>query len=573
MAVSPSSAPSAIDQKPSGLTITRRLTLMVGMAALMLVLMLVVNALGMRASIVEDRKAAVRNEVETAASVVRALVAEAKAGKIGTDEAKARAKEALSSMRYGNGDYIFVHDYDGISLVHAKSALVGTNMMDAKDSQGSPYMVNLIRAAREGGGYTSYYFPRAGESEPQPKIGYTVGIDDWRWEIGSGVYIDDIDDMFRSRLMWSALWALGFLAVLTLCGWAMAQGLVRPVRSLTAAMASLAAGNTSITVPAMTRRDEIGGMARAVDVFKKSMIESEGLRGEQDRQKLAAAAERKHDLDRLAQEFEREVGAIIETVSASASELETSAGSLTATATRAQDLATRVAAASEEASANVQSVASATEEMTSSVNEISRQVQESARIAGEAVMQVRTSSERVSELSKAASRIGDVVELISSIAEQTNLLALNATIEAARAGDAGRGFAVVAAEVKALAEQTSKATGDISVQIGGIQSATNESVEAIGGVSGIIGRLSEISSTIAAAVEEQGAATREIARNVQQAAGGTLQVSGNVADVQHGAVETGTASSRVLSAAQSLAADSARLKHQVSHFLATVRAA
>jgi methyl-accepting chemotaxis protein/aerotaxis receptor len=211
--------------------------------------------------------------------------------------------------------------------------------------------------------------------------------------------------------------------------------------------------------------------------------------------------------------------------------------------------------------------------MSSSVREISRQVQESARIAGEAVGQAQSTTERVSELSRAASRIGDVVELINAIAGQTNLLALNATIEAARAGEAGRGFAVVASEVKALAEQTAKATGEIGQQIGGIQTATQESVGAIGQISGTIARLSEISSAIAAAVEQQGAATQEIARNVQQAAQGTQQVSSNVGEVQHGASETGSASSQVLSAAQMLSRDSSRLKLEVGKFLDSVRAA
>jgi methyl-accepting chemotaxis protein len=211
--------------------------------------------------------------------------------------------------------------------------------------------------------------------------------------------------------------------------------------------------------------------------------------------------------------------------------------------------------------------------MSSSVNEISRQVQESARIAGEAVEQARGTTARVSELSRAATRIGDVIELINSIAGQTNLLALNATIEAARAGEAGRGFAVVASEVKALAEQTAKATGEIGQQISGIQAATEESVGAIREISGTIERLSEISSTIAAAVEEQGAATQEIARNVQQAAQGTHEVSSNITDVQRGASETGSASSQVLSAAQTLSSDSSRLKLEVGKFLDSVRAA
>jgi methyl-accepting chemotaxis protein len=211
--------------------------------------------------------------------------------------------------------------------------------------------------------------------------------------------------------------------------------------------------------------------------------------------------------------------------------------------------------------------------LTSSVGEISRQVQESSRVAGDAVEQAQKTNARVAELSKAASRIGDVVELINTIAGQTNLLALNATIEAARAGEAGRGFAVVASEVKVLAEQTAKATDEISQQISGIQAATQESVGAIKEIGDTIGRMSEISSTIAAAVEEQGAATQEISRNIQHAALGTSQVSSNITDVQHGASETGSASSQVHSAARSLSGESNRLKLEVGKFLDTVKAA
>jgi methyl-accepting chemotaxis protein len=263
----------------------------------------------------------------------------------------------------------------------------------------------------------------------------------------------------------------------------------------------------------------------------------------------------------------------VQTVSSTSNELESSASTLTGTAERGKQLATMVPAASEEASTNVQSVASATEELSSSVNEISRQVQESARMAGEAVQQARGTTERVSELSKAATRIGDVVDLINTIAGQTNLLALNATIEAARAGEAGRGFAVVASEVKALAEQTAKATGEIGQQISGIQIATRESVNAIKEISGTIERLFEVSLTIAAAVKNQGTATQEIARNIQHAARGTQEVSSNITDVEHGAGETGAGSSRVLSAAQSLSSDSERLKLELEKLLATVRAA
>ena len=353
-----------------------------------------------------------------------------------------------------------------------------------------------------------------------------------------------------------------------------ARGIIGPLAGLTAGMKELANGNFGVVLPGLERKDEVGDMAQAVEGFKLKAEEKARDEAEAKiKQDEVVVRQRKADMHKLADSFESAVGEIVETVSSASTELEASAGTLTTTAAHAQELTTMVAAASEEASSNVQSVASATEEMASSITEISRQVQESARMAGEAVDQARKTNERVGELTKAASRIGDVVELINTIAGQTNLLALNATIEAARAGEAGRGFAVVASEVKALAEQTAKATGEIGQQINGIQSATQESVNAIQEISGTIEKLSEIASTIAAAVEEQGAATQEISRNVQQAAQGTQQVSSNITDVQRGAGETGSASSQVLSAAQSLSSDSNRLKLEVGKFLNSIRAA
>jgi methyl-accepting chemotaxis protein len=381
------------------------------------------------------------------------------------------------------------------------------------------------------------------------------------------------------REMATAEWesmALGIGTILLLIGTSVFSffTIARPMRALSVSMEELAGGNFAVVLPGLGRKDELGAVAGAVEKFK--VVSEQKSRAEAEakiKQDQIAAQQRKADMVRLADSFEAAVGEIVETVSSASTELEASAGTLTSTAERAQQVTTMVAAASEEASTNVQSVASATEELSSSVNEISRQVQESARMAGEAVDQARVTNDRVSELSKAASRIGDVVELINTIAGQTNLLALNATIEAARAGEAGRGFAVVASEVKALAEQTAKATGEIGQQITGIQAATQESVGAIKEISGTIERLSEIASTIAAAVEEQGAATQEISRNVQQAAHGTQQVSSNITDVQRGASETGSASAQVLSAAQSLSSDSNRLKLEVGKFLDSVRAA
>ncbi|MBK5959911.1 hypothetical protein CCR97_17115 [Rhodoplanes elegans] len=367
----------------------------------------------------------------------------------------------------------------------------------------------------------------------------------------------------------------GVIVVLVLGGAAwITRSITRPLGALGGAMKELSEGHFDVALPGLGRKDEVGAMASAVEGFKIKAVEKAAREAEEKAAADArAAAERKAVMYRLADDFESAVGDIVETVSSASTELEAAASTLTRTAETTQALSTSVASASEQASANVQSVASATDEMTASVGEISRQVQESTRIAADAVRQAEKTDGRIGELSRAAGRIGDVVKLITAIAEQTNLLALNATIEAARAGDAGKGFAVVANEVKALAGQTGKATGEISQQISAMQAATQDSVVAIKEIGSTIGRIAEIAASIAAAIEQQGAATGEIARNVQQASQGTVAVARSIGDVSHGAGETGSASSQVLASARSLSSESCRLKLEVTKFLQTVRAA
>ncbi|MCE9648233.1 MAG: HAMP domain-containing protein [Parvibaculum sp.] len=351
------------------------------------------------------------------------------------------------------------------------------------------------------------------------------------------------------------------------------NAVAKPIRGMTAAMKRLADGDHRTDIPARERKDEIGAMAAAVQVFKDNAIEMERVKGEREEDERRAAAEKKRMMGELASSFESKVGSLVQSLSAAATEMESTASSMTSLAEQGNSKAMTVASASEQTSANVQTVATATEELSASIQEISKQVASSARIANQAVDDARATDGVVQELAVGAQKIGEIIQLINDIAGQTNLLALNATIEAARAGDAGKGFAVVASEVKSLATQTAKATEEISAQISQIQGATNQAVTAIKGIGTTIQEMSEIAAAIASAVEEQGAATLEISRNVQQAAQGTEEVSRSIVDVKQASTDTGTASAQVLGAAGELARNSNELSKEVGSFLAGIKAA
>jgi methyl-accepting chemotaxis protein len=500
-----------------------------------------------------------------------------KAGQITEEQAKKRFLEANTYVWYeDHTNYVYIYDYEtGICVSNPGiPSFVGKDMRPNKDANGMPFAIMLMDIAKKGQGTLRYSFRRSGnDTTPLDKVAFTRGFAPWNLMIASPEYMSEVDNSFWSMVQTASVVIAGLMLISITIAWAVGRSVVKPLSSLRERMASLGAGQLDAPVAHAHRHDEIGEMARTVQIFRDAMIETNRLREEQAVAEQRQAERRKVDMNRLADQFESEVGEIIELVSAAASQLEQSSTKLSRTAETVERVSDRASCASGEASENVHSVAAASEELASSIGEISRQVEASARIAGEAVTQAQKTDIRISELSQAASRIGDVVVLIQTIAGQTNLLALNATIEAARAGEAGRGFAVVASEVKSLAEQTAKATDEISQQITDIQSATQDSVTAIKEIGATIARISEISASISTSVEQQGSATQEISRNVQRAAAGTSQVEASIADVQRGATEAGGASSQVQSAAQSLANESVRLKRGVASFLSSIKAA
>jgi methyl-accepting chemotaxis protein len=368
------------------------------------------------------------------------------------------------------------------------------------------------------------------------------------------------------------------IALMLAAGFCFAAGLVivagvsTPIQAMTEAMSRLAAHDLTAEITGLGRRDEIGRMAKAVQVFKDSMIETDRLTTLQQAEQ-AKKEDRRLKVEGYIAGFDAKARGALETLASASTELRSTAESMSAIAEEASRQSTAVSAASEQASQNVQTVAVATEEMAASVSEISRQVAQSSEIAGRAVGQAVETNRTIQGLSAAAQKIGEVVELINDIASQTNLLALNATIEASRAGDAGKGFAVVASEVKNLASQTAKATEDIAAQVAAMQHATKNAVDAIGAINQTIAEISQIATAIATAVEEQTAATREITRNTQEAARGTEEVSRNIVGVSRAAQETGAASTQVLGASETLSRQSEGLRQDVGGFLADIRSA
>lgn len=523
---------------------------------------------------IDDRIDSLRGITETIKSQADALAAQVTAGRMTRQAAIDRVAETAQATRFNDGEnYIALYNMEGVLLAHPDPKLVGQSRLDAVTAGIKITRLYLEGVQQHGYAVITYQYPRPGGTELFNKIGYAIAEPQLGLLITTGSYTDDIEAAFRPRAIKLGIVVTGSMLVMALLAWFISRGVSRPLNRLAGEMRQIAAGNLALPIEAVGRRDEIGGMAAAVQVFKDNMIQANRLAAEQEALKLSAASAQKAARTRTADEFETKVGSLVSGLSTAAAELQGTATSMSSTATRTDGEAATVAAAAEQASVGVQMVAAAAEQLSASIREISGQVARSSIITNQAVANAERTNAIVTALSEGADRIGQVIHLISNIAGRTNLLALNATIEAARAGDAGKGFAVVASEVKNLASQTAKATEEIGAQIERIQAATTEAVAAIRAITGTIKDVSSISTGIAAAVEQQGAATAEIARNVQQTASSAQDVTHTIGNVSQAANDTGHAASKVLQAAADLSRQAEQLTTEVGAFIAEVRAA
>jgi len=518
------------------------------------------------------------DQTKAIATIARNMALELKkqvdAGELTKDQAMNMLRRLGNAMTYDNGSgYIFGTTYDGITQLAPDPKQVGTNRMEVV-TNGRKLSHEIMDGVRAHGEILlPYEYMKPGQETPIRKIGYALSVPGLDMYIGTGAYLEDIDAKLRPIAWLLALSILGIAVISGAIAWVLGRSISHPLNMLGTRMRALADGSLDGEIPGVGRGDEVGKMAATVQIFKDNATRMRELEKAETETRERTAADRRVAMEGLAGDFERSVNGIVRSVSTAAAGMQTTAQSMTTTASDASARAATVSAASQSASSNVGTVAAAAEELSSSVAEISRQVTRSSEIASKAVGDAERTNATVQVLSTGAEKIGEVVKLIHSIAAQTNLLALNATIEAARAGESGRGFAVVASEVKALANQTAKATEEISGQVAAMQQSTSDAVAAINGITQTIAQMSEITVTISAAIEEQGAATREIARNIQSVAAGSSEINSHIGGVTTAAEATGTAASTVLSNARELDNQSGMLRSAVDGFLAKVRAA
>ena len=527
-------------------------------------------------ALVEQRMNSVRFIAQSGNSIAERFYRLAQDGALSEEEAKDRAKTAIGAIRYADGEYLWIWTSQIVSVMHANPALIGKSGAEIRDRNG----VYVIREAVRGAlapvpEFVSYEWPRPNDPKgpTYEKLAYSVHFKPWDWVIGTGVYTDDLRSAFIGMISVFGLVVAGISCLALLLGWAVARSVTRPLSRVHGVMLRLADHDLDAEVPERGRRDEIGGMARTLEVFKENILRNRQM--EQERRSAAAQAsvEKREAVFDLANRFESRVGRIVDQLGQSAKGFQETASHLSAAVQKAEQECTSVASASEQASVNVQAVASAAEEMSTAIRDLSGRVAQAAQRSKMTAERAEQARSHMDALSTAIEQVDQVVASINAVASQTNLLALNATIEAARAGEAGKGFAVVASEVKNLASQTHAMTEQIGQQISTVKAASDRTVDGMRAIIGQIEHIDQSAAEMAASVGQQSAATDEISCNAQQAAIGTNDVSRSVVDIRKAEQESGIAARQVMQSADALAADADLLKHELEAFLAEIRAA
>jgi methyl-accepting chemotaxis protein len=552
-----------------------KLAVMMGLSALSLVAVIAMATSLTKQRMLDDRIAQYRGIIETVEGSALLLDQEVAAGRITREDARARFKTQIDGMWFDHHEaYIGAVSLDGKLFANPSLPdLEGKSMADVPDKARTA-MQSLLDAVKDKDETViTYLSAKPGQTERLMKLSLVRKFKPWNVILNTGGWITDIDAEIQSLYLKIGALALAVLLFSGGIAYLINRDISGALARLKNSMAALAAGDAAIAIPGVDRRDEIGDMASAVQVFKENAEEVRRLEAAQTEQKAQSVREQREAIRSLGERFEAGVGQIVGRLSRAASQMQDTAHSMSTDARSAHDLSRKVAEGAGEATGNVETVAAASEELSMSIREIANLVSKASQISHRAADEGQRTNQTVSGLQSMAQKIGEIVSLINDIASQTNLLALNATIEAARAGEAGKGFAVVASEVKALASQTARATDDIRSQVAAIQDEARATVDAIGGISKTINEVNEISGAIAAAVEQQSAATEEIARNVEKAATRTRDVSTHVQQISASADAIGVTSDAVLEAATMLASDATALRQQVDGFLATIKAA